>query len=193
MVWEVVLVSFGAGRGGRGFILRREEDLSPRLSLEATSQSHLVRSLAGDVEIGLQERNGQLEVDIIQARGLTAKPGSKTLPGVGCPPPARRGGGRGACLERYLGEEERKWSPTVEGSFVPAPVTHKGLLVIQGSFWGPSRDCWLTLSASPAGLSSWRAWTIFPVYDYTPVPGRVLGTQGVIRKHLYSEWVAMNV
>ncbi|XP_011921154.1 PREDICTED: regulating synaptic membrane exocytosis protein 4 isoform X2 [Cercocebus atys] len=35
----------------------------------------------GDVEIGLQERNGQLEVDIIQARGLTAKPGSKTLPG----------------------------------------------------------------------------------------------------------------
>lgn len=42
----------------------------------------LVSSLAGDVEIGLQERNGQLEVDIIQARGLTAKPGSKTLPGV---------------------------------------------------------------------------------------------------------------
>ncbi|KAH0501747.1 Regulating synaptic membrane exocytosis protein 4 [Microtus ochrogaster] len=34
----------------------------------------------GDVEIGLQERNGQLEVDIIQARGLTAKPGSKTMP-----------------------------------------------------------------------------------------------------------------
>lgn len=42
----------------------------------------LVSSLVGDVEIGLQERNGQLEVDIIQARGLTAKPGSKTLPGV---------------------------------------------------------------------------------------------------------------
>lgn len=47
--------------------------LLPRLILAA---------LAGDVEIGLQERNGQLEVDIIQARGLTAKPGSKTLPGV---------------------------------------------------------------------------------------------------------------
>lgn len=47
-------------------------------------RSHLLAfSLAGDVEIGLQERNGQLEVDIIQARGLTAKPGSKTLPGVG--------------------------------------------------------------------------------------------------------------
>lgn len=43
----------------------------------------LVSFLVGDVEIGLQERNGQLEVDIIQARGLTAKPGSKTLPGMG--------------------------------------------------------------------------------------------------------------
>ncbi|XP_043945938.1 regulating synaptic membrane exocytosis protein 4 [Protopterus annectens] len=34
----------------------------------------------GDVEIGLMERNGQLEVDVIQARGLTPKPGSKTPP-----------------------------------------------------------------------------------------------------------------
>ncbi|XP_072489791.1 regulating synaptic membrane exocytosis protein 4 [Notamacropus eugenii] len=40
----------------------------------------LATTSMGDVEIGLQERNGQLEVDIIQARGLTAKPGSKTLP-----------------------------------------------------------------------------------------------------------------
>ncbi|XP_054074711.1 regulating synaptic membrane exocytosis protein 4 isoform X4 [Rissa tridactyla] len=41
----------------------------------------LATTSMGDVEIGLQERNGQLEVDIIQARGLTPKPGSKTLPG----------------------------------------------------------------------------------------------------------------
>ncbi|XP_039591345.1 regulating synaptic membrane exocytosis protein 4 isoform X1 [Polypterus senegalus] len=34
----------------------------------------------GDVEIGLMERSGQLEVEIIQARGLTPKPGSKTAP-----------------------------------------------------------------------------------------------------------------
>ncbi|KAF4793320.1 Regulating synaptic membrane exocytosis protein 4 [Turdus rufiventris] len=40
----------------------------------------LATTSMGDVEIGLQERNGQLEVDIIQARGLTPKPGSKTLP-----------------------------------------------------------------------------------------------------------------
>lgn len=35
----------------------------------------------GDVEIGLMERNGQLEVEIVQARGLIMKPGSKGPPG----------------------------------------------------------------------------------------------------------------
>lgn len=54
----------------------------------------LLGCLAGDVEIGLQERNGQLEVDIIQARGLTAKPGSKTLPGVGTTLPSAGQGWR---------------------------------------------------------------------------------------------------
>lgn len=39
----------------------------------------------------MQERNGQLEVDIIQARGLTAKPGSKTLPGLRPTLPCRVG------------------------------------------------------------------------------------------------------
>lgn len=35
----------------------------------------------GDVELGLLERNGGLEVEVVQARGLTMKPGSKTPPG----------------------------------------------------------------------------------------------------------------
>ncbi|XP_068125031.1 regulating synaptic membrane exocytosis protein 3 isoform X2 [Hyperolius riggenbachi] len=34
----------------------------------------------GDVNIGMVDRNGQLEVEVIQARGLTSKPGSKTIP-----------------------------------------------------------------------------------------------------------------
>jgi len=37
---------------------------------------------SGDVEIGLLERNGVLEVEVIQARGLTMKPGSKGPPGT---------------------------------------------------------------------------------------------------------------
>uniref|UniRef100_A0A8C8VEU0 Regulating synaptic membrane exocytosis 3 n=1 Tax=Pelusios castaneus TaxID=367368 RepID=A0A8C8VEU0_9SAUR len=34
----------------------------------------------GDVHIGMIDRNGQLEVQVIQARGLTPKLGSKTIP-----------------------------------------------------------------------------------------------------------------
>lgn len=37
--------------------------------------------ILGDVEIGLMERNGQMEVEIIKARGLIMKPGSRGPPG----------------------------------------------------------------------------------------------------------------
>ncbi|KAM5211900.1 regulating synaptic membrane exocytosis protein 2 isoform 41-T41 [Hipposideros larvatus] len=34
----------------------------------------------GDIQVGMMEKKGQLEVEIIRARGLVVKPGSKTLP-----------------------------------------------------------------------------------------------------------------
>ncbi|XP_077006227.1 regulating synaptic membrane exocytosis protein 3 isoform X3 [Tamandua tetradactyla] len=37
-------------------------------------------SFAGDVHIAIMDRSGQLEVEVIEARGLTPKPGSKSLP-----------------------------------------------------------------------------------------------------------------
>ncbi|CAB1422422.1 unnamed protein product [Pleuronectes platessa] len=40
----------------------------------------LATNSMGDVEIGLMERNGGLEVEVVQARGLTMKPGSKGPP-----------------------------------------------------------------------------------------------------------------
>ncbi|GAA6095647.1 regulating synaptic membrane exocytosis protein 4 [Tachysurus ichikawai] len=40
----------------------------------------LATTSMGDVEIGLMERNGQLEVEIIKARGLIMKPGSRGPP-----------------------------------------------------------------------------------------------------------------
>ncbi|KAI4827601.1 hypothetical protein KUCAC02_030986 [Chaenocephalus aceratus] len=40
----------------------------------------LATTSMGDIEIGLLERNGGLEVEVIQARGLTMKPGSKGPP-----------------------------------------------------------------------------------------------------------------
>lgn len=35
----------------------------------------------GDIQIGMVEKKGALEVEIIRARGLVGKPGSKSLPG----------------------------------------------------------------------------------------------------------------
>lgn len=35
----------------------------------------------GDIQIGMVEKKGALEVEIIRARGLVGKPGSKALPG----------------------------------------------------------------------------------------------------------------
>lgn len=36
---------------------------------------------SGDIQIGMVEKKGALEVEIIRARGLVGKPGSKALPG----------------------------------------------------------------------------------------------------------------
>ena len=35
----------------------------------------------GDIQIGMMDKKGQLEVEVIRARGLVQKPGSKNLPG----------------------------------------------------------------------------------------------------------------
>lgn len=47
----------------------------------------------GDMQIGLEEKQGRLEVEIIRARGLLAKSGSKLLPGerVNCKGVGRKG------------------------------------------------------------------------------------------------------
>ncbi|XP_008936631.1 PREDICTED: regulating synaptic membrane exocytosis protein 3-like, partial [Merops nubicus] len=41
---------------------------------------HLSPLPLGDVHVGMADRNGQLEVDVIQARGLIPKMGSKSIP-----------------------------------------------------------------------------------------------------------------
>ena len=37
--------------------------------------------MAGDIQIGMEDKKGQLEVEVIRARSLTQKPGSKSTPG----------------------------------------------------------------------------------------------------------------
>lgn len=41
----------------------------------------LLSVLPGDIQIGMVEKKGALEVEVIRARGLVGKPGSKALPG----------------------------------------------------------------------------------------------------------------
>ena len=35
----------------------------------------------GDIQLTIIERHGQLEVEVVRAKGLIAKPGSKMIPG----------------------------------------------------------------------------------------------------------------
>lgn len=42
---------------------------------------HVSSLRLGDVHVGMADRNGQLEVEVIQARGLIPKMGSKSIPG----------------------------------------------------------------------------------------------------------------
>ena len=37
--------------------------------------------LLGEIQLGIADRKGHLEVEVIRARGLRAKPGAKLLPG----------------------------------------------------------------------------------------------------------------
>lgn len=37
---------------------------------------------SGDIQIGMVDKKGALEVEVIRARGLVGKPGSKALPGI---------------------------------------------------------------------------------------------------------------
>ena len=39
----------------------------------------------GDIQLALFDRKGMLEVEVIRAKGLLPKPGSKILPGIVCP------------------------------------------------------------------------------------------------------------
>lgn len=36
----------------------------------------------GEIQLSIADRKGQLEVEVIRARGLVAKPGAKLLPGL---------------------------------------------------------------------------------------------------------------
>jgi regulating synaptic membrane exocytosis protein 2 len=54
---------------GAGQIVGRQALASPNL---------------GDIQLSMCDRKGNLEIEVIRARGLQAKQGAKLLPGIGC-------------------------------------------------------------------------------------------------------------
>ncbi|XP_075427359.1 regulating synaptic membrane exocytosis protein 4-like [Ascaphus truei] len=87
---------------------------------------------AGDVEVGLLERNGQLEVEIIQARGLTAKAGSKTPPAAYIKVYLLE---NGLCIAKKKTKVARKSLDPLYNQVIPFTETSQGK-VLQVMVWG---------------------------------------------------------
>lgn len=52
-----------------------------RIASQKCAESSGIFCFSGDIQIGMVDKKGALEVEIIRARGLVGKPGSKALPG----------------------------------------------------------------------------------------------------------------
>ena len=64
--------------GSEGQLSEFIEGLGPG---QLVGRQVLASPALGDIQLSMQDRRGHLEVEVIRARGLQCKPGSKTLPG----------------------------------------------------------------------------------------------------------------
>ena len=64
--------------GSEGQLSEFIEGLGPG---QLVGRQVLASPALGDIQLSMQDKRGHLEVEVIRARGLCCKPGSKTLPG----------------------------------------------------------------------------------------------------------------
>ena len=64
--------------GSEGQLSEFIEGLGPG---QLVGRQVLASPALGDIQLSMQDKRGHLEVEVIRARGLQCKPGSKTLPG----------------------------------------------------------------------------------------------------------------
>lgn len=64
--------------GSEGQLSEFIEGLGPG---QLVGRQVLASPALGDIQLSMSDRKGNLEVEVIRARGLQCKPGSKTLPG----------------------------------------------------------------------------------------------------------------
>ena len=65
--------------GSEGQLSEFIEGLGPG---QLVGRQVLASPALGDIQLSMQDKRGHLEVEVIRARGLQCKPGSKTLPGI---------------------------------------------------------------------------------------------------------------
>ena len=65
--------------GSEGQLSEFIEGLGPG---QLVGRQVLASPALGDIQLSMQDKRGHLEVEVIRARGLQCKPGSKTLPGT---------------------------------------------------------------------------------------------------------------
>ena len=68
----------GARLGSEGQLSEFIEGLGPG---QLVGRQVLASPALGDIQLSMCDKRGNLEVEVIRARGLQCKPGSKTLPG----------------------------------------------------------------------------------------------------------------
>ncbi|XP_018432258.1 PREDICTED: regulating synaptic membrane exocytosis protein 3 [Nanorana parkeri] len=100
----------------------------------------------GDVNVGMMDRNGQLEVDVIQARGLTPKPGSKSIPAPYIKVYLIEGG---ACLSKKKTRTAKKtWDPVYQQVllFEEGPQGKVLQVIVWGDYGRMDHKCFMGMA-----------------------------------------------
>ncbi|XP_037108329.1 regulating synaptic membrane exocytosis protein 4 isoform X2 [Syngnathus acus] len=127
----------------------------------------LAMTSMGDVEIGLMERNGGLEVEVVQARGLTMKMGSKGPPAAYIKVYLLE---NGTCVAKKKTKSARKSLDPLYNQvlvFSESPQGKVVQLIVWGNYGRMGRKCFmgvarilleeLDLSSMVIGCCHWRA------------------------------------
>ncbi|XP_063312478.1 regulating synaptic membrane exocytosis protein 3 isoform X2 [Pelobates fuscus] len=100
----------------------------------------------GDINIRMVDRNGQLEVEVIQARGLTPKPGSKAIPAPYIKAYLIE---NGACLAKKKTRTAKKtWDPVYQQAllFDEGPQGKVLQVIVWGDYGRMDHKCFMGMA-----------------------------------------------
>ncbi|XP_057702528.1 regulating synaptic membrane exocytosis protein 4 [Corythoichthys intestinalis] len=142
----------------------------------------LAMTSMGDVEIGLMERNGGLEVEVVQARGLTMKVGSKGPPAAYIKVYLLE---NGACVAKKKTKSARKSLDPLYNQvlvFSESPQGKVVQLIVWGNYGRMERKCFMGVARillEELDLSS----TVIGWYKLFPTSSMVEPTSAPLMRH----------